>query len=102
MIRIPKSLILCYRPNNERLLDIIGWLVPLPSSSDTWRTFIRSESTSEIESAHDAKKAGLTEHMRRKHKDAIKRDRKWGSNNKQPHKHSTSLGLVEDESDSSS
>ncbi|KNE98499.1 hypothetical protein PSTG_08238 [Puccinia striiformis f. sp. tritici PST-78] len=79
------------------------WLAgTLPSSSDTWRTFIRSESTSEIESAHDAKKAGLTEHMRRKHKDAIKRDRKWGSNNKQPHKHSTSLGLVEDESDSSS
>ncbi|KAI9630325.1 hypothetical protein KEM48_014050 [Puccinia striiformis f. sp. tritici PST-130] len=103
MIRILWSLILCYRPNNERLLDIIGWLVPrhrLPirgghSSDPNLRK-------SEIESAHDAKKASMTEHMRRKHKDAIKRDRKWGNNNKQPHKPSTRLGLMEDDSDSSS
>ncbi|POW18127.1 hypothetical protein PSHT_06202 [Puccinia striiformis] len=77
------------RPTMIRILNcstsLAGWYPA--SSSDTWRTFIRSESTSEIESAHDAKKAGLTEHMRRKHKDAIKRDRKWGNNNKQPHKH---------------
>jgi len=62
----------------------------LASSSDTWRTFIRTESRSEIETAHDEKKTILTEHMRRKHKDAIKRDRKWG--NRQAVKSSTQNG----------
>ncbi|EHS64591.1 hypothetical protein PGTUg99_005699 [Puccinia graminis f. sp. tritici] len=68
------------------------------SSSDSWRTFVRTESVSEIETAHDKKKSTLTEQMRRKHKDAIKRDRKWG--NKQAAKPSTLKGL-ESENDSS-
>ncbi|PLW48350.1 hypothetical protein PCASD_02912 [Puccinia coronata f. sp. avenae] len=62
----------------------------LASSSDSWRTFIRTESRTEIETAHDGKKSALTEQMRRKHKDAIKRDRKWG--NRQSVKTSTHKG----------
>ncbi|KNZ55035.1 hypothetical protein VP01_2786g1 [Puccinia sorghi] len=74
----------------------------LASSSDIyyvnfsfWICFTRSE----IETAHDEKKTILTEHMRRKHKDAIKRDRKWG--NRQAVKSPTQNGS-ETEDDSSS
>ncbi|KAG0143137.1 hypothetical protein CROQUDRAFT_49227 [Cronartium quercuum f. sp. fusiforme G11] len=43
-----------------------------------WRSFVRTESMSEIEERHDTTKAELTEQMRRKHKDAVKWAKKWG------------------------
>lgn len=51
----------------------------LPPSSNGWRTFLTADSISQLESEHNQKKSELTEHMRRKHKDALKQVRKRGS-----------------------
>ncbi|KAH9821293.1 hypothetical protein DFH28DRAFT_952112 [Melampsora americana] len=50
----------------------------VPEDLTGWRTFKRTETISEIEEAYETKKGGLTEQMRRKHKDSVKWSRKWG------------------------
>lgn len=56
-----------------------SWLSGSLPPSHNWRTFVRTESIAEIEEAHTEKKLKLTEHLRRKHKDAAKRERKWSN-----------------------
>ncbi|MBW0489033.1 hypothetical protein O181_028748, partial [Austropuccinia psidii MF-1] len=67
------------------------------ASSLGWRTFFRTESMDEIQEEHNAKKAEWTEQMRRKHKEAIKKSRKWG--NKQIRKPPTLEANIEAEND---